>query len=393
MTLALEGIKILDLSRLLPFNYCTMMLADLGAEVLKIEEPGIGDYMRWLPPILKKENAVFLMANRNKKSMTLNLKDEKAKEILRKLVKEYDVLFESFRPGVMKKLGVGYENLKEINPRLIFCSSTGYGQDGPYSARPGHDMNYISVAGILEATGRHTGAPVIPGIPIADMSIGIFSAFSILAGIISRNKTGKGQYIELSMTDCMVSYNMVNIANYIASQQPQGSEILGIAGETPCYNVFKTKDGKFISLGNIEEKFWINLLKLIGREDLSEYQFAVGEKQKKAMAELNKVFLTRTRKEWLDLLEGKDICYAQVNDIEDLMADPHVEHRKMLLKSEHPVEGEILTVGFPFKFSETPAKIRTPSPVLGQHTEEILSGLGYSNQDMEAMKEKGVIGK
>jgi len=191
----------------------------------------------------------------------------------------------------------------------------------------------------------------------------------------------------------MVSYNMVNIANYIASQQPQGSEILGIAGETPCYNVFKTKDGKFISLGNIEEKFWINLLKLIGREDLSEYQFAVGEKQKKAMAELNKVFLTRTRKEWLDLLEGKDICYAQVNDIEDLMADPHIKHREMLLKSEHPVEGELLTVGFPFKFSETPAKIRTPSPVLGQHTEEILSGLGYSNQDMEAMKEKAVIGK
>ena len=391
MTLALEGIKILDLSRLLPFNYCTLMLADLGAEVLKIEEPKIGDYMRWLPPKLKKENAIFLMANRNKKSMTLNLREEKAKEILRQLVKEYDVLFESFRPGVMKKLGVSYENLKEVNPRLIFCSSTGYGQDGPYSNRPGHDMNYIGVAGILEATGRHTGAPVIPGIPVADMSVGIFSAFSILAAIISRQNSGKGQYLDISMTDCMVSYNMVNIASYIASQQPQGTEILGIAGETPCYNVFKTKDGKFISLGNIEDKFWINLLKLIGREDLAEYQFATGEKQEKAMDELKQVFLTRTRREWLDLLEGKDTCYAPVNDIEDLMADPHVKHREMLLKMEHPVEGKIVTVGFPFKFSETPAKIRTPSPALGQHTEEILKTLGYNSQNIKKMKEKGVI--
>jgi len=391
MSLALEGIKILDLSRLLPFNYCTLMLADLGAEVLKIEEPKIGDYMRWLPPKLKKENAVFLMANRNKKSMTLNLRNERGKEILRQLVKEYDVLFESFRPGVMNRLEVGYEDLKKINPGLIFCSSTGYGQDGPYSNRPGHDMNYISVAGILEATGRHTGAPVIPGIPVADMSIGIFSAFSILAGIIARDRTGKGQYIDISMTDCMVSYNMVNIANYVASKQPRGGEVLGIAGETPCYNVFKTRDGKFISLGNIEDKFWINLLKLIGREDLTEYQFATGERQKRAMDELKQVFLTRTRKEWLDLLEGTDTCYAPVNDIEDLITDPHVKHREMLLKTEHPVEGEIVTVGFPFKFSETPAKIRTPSPALGQHTEEILKALGYNERETAEMREEGVI--
>ncbi|MFH1623621.1 MAG: CaiB/BaiF CoA-transferase family protein [Pseudomonadota bacterium] len=391
MSGALEGIKILDVSRLLPFNYCTLMLADLGAEVLKIEEPKIGDYMRWFPPKLKKENAAFLMANRNKKSMTLNLREEKGKEILRQLAKEHDVLFESFRPGVMKRLGVGYDDLKKVNPRLVFCSSTGYGQDGPYKDRPGHDMNYISVAGILEATGRHTGAPVIPGIPIADMSIGIFSAFSILAGIISRDRTGKGQYIEVSMTDCMVSYNMMNIASFIASQRSQDSQILGIAGETPCYNVFKTRDGKFISLGNIEDKFWVNLLKLIGREELKEYQFATGEKQKKAMDELQNVFLSKTRKEWLDLFEGKDICYAPVNDIEDLMADPQVKHRQMLLKTDQPGEGEMTTVGFPFKFSETPGKIKTPAPSLGQHTEEILKSLGYEDPDINEMRAKNII--
>jgi len=391
MTAALEGIKVLDLSRLLPFNYCTLMLADLGAEVLKIEEPEIGDYMRWMPPKLKKEGAIFLMANRNKKSMTLNLRDEKAKEILRTLVKEYDVLFESFRPGVMKKLGVDYDNLKEINPRLVFCSSTGYGQDGPYKDRPGHDMNYISVAGILEATGRHTGAPVIPGIPIADMSIGIFSAFSILAGVIARDRTGKGQHIDMSMTDCMVSYNIANIANFIASRQSPGLEILGISGENPCYNVFKTKDGKFISQGNIEDKFWINLLKLIGREDLKEYQFATGEKKEEVMDELQKVFLTKTRKEWLELFEGKDICYAPINDAEDMMTDPHVQHREMIKEMEHPIEGKVTTVGFPFKFSETPAEIKTPTPTLGQHTEEILKGLGYKDQDIKELREKKII--
>ncbi|MFA4910666.1 MAG: CaiB/BaiF CoA-transferase family protein [Desulfobacteria bacterium] len=391
MASALEGIKILDLSRLLPFNYCTLMLADLGAEVLKIEEPKIGDYMRWMPPKLEKESAVFLMANRNKKGMTLNLKEEKGKEILRRLVKEYDVLFESFRPGVMKRLGLGYDDLKEINPRLVFCSSTGYGQDGPYKDRPGHDMNYISVAGILESTGRHTGAPVIPGIPIADMSIGIFSAFSILAGIIARDRMGKGQYIDVSMTDCMVSYNMINIAGLVASQRSHGLETLGITGETPCYNVFKTKDGKFISLGNIEDKFWLNLLKLIGREDLKESQFATGEQQKKTMDELQRIFLSKTREEWLGLFEGKDICYAPVNDAEDLMADPHVKHREMLLEMEHPVEGKVTTVGFPFKFSQTPGRIKTPSPTLGQHTEEILKGLGYKDQDIKEMEEKGAI--
>jgi len=391
MASALEGIKILDLSRLLPFNYCTLMLADLGAEVLKIEEPKVGDYMRWLPPKLKEEGAVWLMANRNKKSMTLNLREEKAKEILRRLVKEYDVLFESFRPGVMKKLGVDYETMKEINPGLVFCSATGYGQDGPYKNRPGHDMNYISIAGILEATGRHTGEPVLPGIPIADMSIGIFSAFSILAGIISRDRTGKGQYIDMSMTDCMVSYNMANIANYIASKQYPSSELLGITGENPCYNVFKTKDGKFISQGNIEDKFWINLLKLIGREDLKEYQYATGERHKTAMEEIQKVFLTKTRKEWLDIFEGQDVCYAPINDVEDMIADPHVQHREMIKEMEHPIEGKVTTVGFPFKFSETPAEIRTPTPGLGQHTEEILIGMGYKEKDITEMREKKII--
>ncbi|MDY6933329.1 MAG: CaiB/BaiF CoA-transferase family protein [Spirochaetota bacterium] len=391
MASALEGIKILDLSRLLPFNYCTLMLADLGVDVLKVEEPTLGDYMRWFPPKLKNENAIFLMANRNKRSMTLNLKDAKGREILCQLVKEYDVLFESFRPGVMNKLGVGYDTLKQINPRLIFCSSTGYGQDGPYKDRPGHDMNYISVAGILDATGRHTGAPVIPGIPIADMSIGIFSAFSILTGVIARDRNGKGQHIDVSMTDCMVSYNMINIAQHLMSKLVQNSNELNVIGEAPYYNVFKAKDSKYISLGNIEEKFWVNFVNLIGREDLKEHQFSIGEKRKEVMEEIQNIISTKTRREWLDIFEGEDICYAPVNDIEDMMNDPHVKHRDMLLHMEHPVEGRITSVGFPFKFSETPGEIRSPSPTFGQHTDEVMKRLGYNDDELKDLRDKGVI--
>lgn len=388
---ALEGIKILDLSRLLPFEYCTLMLADLGAEVLKVEEPKIGDYMRWIPPILKKESALFCMLNRNKKSMSLNMRDEEGKEIIRKLVKEYDVLFESFRPGVMKKLGLNYDSLKEINPRLIFCSATGYGQSSPYKHRPGHDINYISIAGILEATGRHTGAPVIPGIAIADMSIGIFAAFAILAGIIARDRIGRGQYIDMSMTDCMISFNTMGVSSYISKKLSSDSLIIGATGEEPCYNVFKTKDNKFISLGNIEEKFWINLLRLIDREDLKEYQYASGEKRDKAMDELQDIFIQKTREEWMDLFDGKDICFSPVNTMEDVFSDPHVKHREMLVEMEHPVEGKVTQIKSPFKFSETLVEIKMASPVLGEHTAEVLRGLGYDEHRIDELRELGTV--
>jgi len=387
---ALEGVKILDLSRLMPFEYSTLLLADFGAEVLKVEEPKIGDYMRWMAPKLKKESSVFCMCNRNKKSMTLNLKSEEGKGIIRKLVKEYDVLFESFRPGVMKKLGLDYDSLREINPRLIFCSATGYGQDGPYKDRPGHDINYIALTGILEATGKHTGAPVIPGITISDMTIGIFSAFAMLVGIMARNRTGVGQYIDMSMVDCMVSYNMLGIASYI-SKKFFGSSSLDVTGETVCFNVFKTKDGKFLSFGNLEERFWMNFLKLIGREDLKEYQFTLGEKRDQVMDELQNVFKTKTREEWLTLLEGQDICYAPVNTIEDLFADPHIKHRQMFFEMEHPVEGKVMQIKSPFIFSETPVETRTPSPSLGEHTEKILKEFGYNDEEINELRERRVI--
>lgn len=366
MTSALEGIKILDLSRLLPFEYCTMILGDLGAEVLKIEEPKIGDYMRF-------SKTIFSLLNRNKKSMELNLKSDRGRDILCKLVKEYDVLFESFRPGVMSSFGLDYAKLKLINPKLIYCSSTGYGQDGPYKHKPGHDINYLSISGILGETGRHTGAPVIPGIPVADMTAGVYSALAILAALIARDKTGKGQYIDVSMTDCMVSYNLINLVSCITGSK---KATLDFANGSPFYNVYETKDRKYISIGNIEGKFWINFCKVIKREDLIKKQLATGDDREKLVEELRKIFLKKSRDEWLDLMEGKDICVAPVNSIEEVLKDPHLNHRNMFPEVDHDGQ-KIKYIALPIKFSETPYEIRSKSPSLGEHTDKVLKDLGY----------------
>jgi crotonobetainyl-CoA:carnitine CoA-transferase CaiB-like acyl-CoA transferase len=387
----LDGVRILDFSRLLPFNYATLLLADMGAEVLKIEEPILGDYMRWAPPILKKENAVFLMLNRNKKSMKLNLKTEKGREIVRKLVEKYDVVFETFRPGVMEKLGLGYNELKKINPKIIYCSTTGYGQVGPYIDKPGHDINYISVAGILGVTGRHTGAPVIPGIPIADMSSGVFSALAIVSALLARERTGRGQYIDVSMTDAVLTFNVLHIGTYISGYSLGEEGTLSTLGESAYYNVYETKDQEFIAFGNIEGKFWANFCKIIGREDLISKQFVSKSEEKKILSEVREIMRTKTRDEWLKLMEGQDICVTPVYSIGEVIQDTQLRHRKMFIEVEHPVEGKTLHVAFPLKFSETPATIRTPAPLFGQHTKEVLKELGYNEEEIENLEKEGVI--
>lgn len=387
----LDGVRVLDFSRLLPFNYATLLLADMGAEVLKIEEPILGDYMRWAPPILKKENAVFLMLNRNKKSMKLNLKAEKGREIVRKLVEKYDVVFETFRPGVMEKLGLGYNNLKKINPKLIYCSTTGYGQDGPYVDKPGHDINYISIAGILGVTGRHTGAPVIPGIPIADMSSGVFSALAIVSALLARERTGKGQYIDVSMTDTVLTFNVLHIGTHISGYSLGEEGTLSTLGESAYYNVYETKDREFLSFGNIEGKFWANFCKVIGREDLIGKQFVSKKEEKKVLSEVREIMRTKTRDEWLKLMEDQDICVTPVYSVGEVIQDPQLRHRKMFTEVEHPVEGKTLHVAFPLKFSETPATIRMPAPLFGQHTNEVLKELGYNEEEIKSLEKEGVI--
>lgn len=393
MAKALEGVKILDLGRLVPYQFATLLLADLGAEVLKIEEPILGDYGRNLGPRYKKEAVSFLICNRNKKSMKLNLKSEKGKGIFRALVKEYDVVFEAFRPGVMERLALGYETLRQINPRIIYVAGTGYGQNGPYEQKAGHDINYIGYGGILGVTGRHTGTPIVPGIPIADMAGGgVFPAFGVLAALLARERTGKGQKVDVSMTDCMAAFSVLPMANCIADKMNPGIRVMPVAGTSPSYTVYLTKDGKFVASGNLEEKFWANFCKALNREDLIEHQFDPGEKGEKVKAELEAIFRTKTRQEWVDHMSGWDVCFAPVLEIDEMMEDEHLKNaRQMFFTMEHPVEGTVPQIGFPVKLSETPGQAVTPAPTFGQHTEEVLEGLGYTADQIKGLHSEGVI--
>lgn len=269
----IKGLKMLDLSRLLPGPYCSLLLADLGMEVLKVEEPGQGDYIRKIGPIRRKESAYFLAVNRNKKSMTLDLKMEESKEIFYRLTQSYDIVLESFRPGVMDRLGIGYEELKKRNPHVILCSLSGYGQSGPYRERSGHDINYIGLGGILEITGQRNGPPIIPGVQIADIGGGMMAAIAILAAVIHREKTGEGQFLDISMLDGIISWLSVLAGKYFVDENLPQRGNMRITGRYACYQVYQTKDGRYMSLGALEEKFWKNFCEALGREDLIPKQF------------------------------------------------------------------------------------------------------------------------
>lgn len=389
----LAGYKILDCSRLLPYQYCTLLLGDLGAEVLKIEEPGRGDYGRWADLNTPgKENLAFVLANRNKKSMTLNLKKEAGKAIFKKLAGQYDVLFETFRPGTMEKLGLGYPAMKKINPRIIYCSGTGYGQTGPYRSKAGHDINYLSIAGILGVTGMHTGRPVIPGVPFADMAGGgVFPALVIIAALLGREKTRRGQYIDVAMTDVMASFNLVNIAAALAKSSGGGSRPYSLQGESLCYNTFKTKDGKFISIGNLEAKFWAEFCKAIDREDLIGKQYASYQDGEETTESLKKVFASKTQLEWVELMKTVDHCFAPVNTPEDSLEDQHLVERGMITKMADPQRGETIQIGFPALFSEDLNYKRSPAPFLGEDTITTLQDLGYRAHEIEDLRKNGAI--
>lgn len=391
----LDKIIVLDLTRLLPGAVATMMLGDFGAEVIKIEEPVVGDPARHSRAgIFKKDGrpgAYFLATNRNKRSITLNLKHPAGREIFLKLAARADVVVEGFRPGVMDRLGIGYETLKAVNPRLIYCSISGYGQDGPYRDKAGHDINYISTAGLLGVNGAKNGAPAIPGFQIADLAGGsLHAVIGILLALQARGHTGEGQMVDVSMTDCSLSLMYIPFAAYIANgaQPLRGAE--GLSGRYACYQLYETQDGRYLSLGALEPKFWINACRVLGREDLIAVQFS-DEHQQTAIDALREIFRTQTAEAWLTAFAGVDTCITLVKDIAEMIADPQIQQRGLIAEIEY-APGETLPQIAPvIKLSATPGEMLTPPPQLGGHTREVLGWLGYSEQELDSLQNDNAI--
>lgn len=385
----LEGIRVLDLSRLLPGPYCTMLLADLGADVVKIETPGLGDYMRLIPPFIEDSRsgttigAAYLMVNRNKKSVALNFRNKQGKQVFMRLVRDADVIFETFRPGAAERWGIGYEAVRAVNPRIVYCSLSGYGQSGPYRDRAGHDLNYLALTGLLAANGAAGGPPIPPAVQIADLSGGMLATISILAALIGRGKTGVGQYLDISLFEAALSWTGTMMGATFAAGNPIAPGRMQLNGGMACYNVYETRDGRYITLGAIEPHFWSAFCKAVERPDLDARQ-----QEFEAVPLVAAIFKTRSLAEWLNFFNNIDACIEPVRDFSAVFDDPQIRHRGLVAQIDVPGIGKIPQVGSVFVFAQGAA---TPPPQLGEHTREVLSGIGMSEQDIAQLQAAGVI--
>ncbi|WP_227139738.1 CaiB/BaiF CoA-transferase family protein [Caldibacillus sp. 210928-DFI.2.22] len=371
----LQSIRVLDLSRLLPGPFCTMLLADFGAEVIKIEAPDLGDYARHYEPKIDENSVMFHSLNRNKKSVTLDLKTDEGKDQFLQMVGKADVVVESFRPGVMKRLGLDFPVLEKINPRLIYCAISGYGQTGPYAEMPGHDINYISFAGLLELMGEKDGKPIVPAVQVADLAGGAYPAVTgILLALLEREKSGKGQFIDISMMDGVISLLQSTLPNYLMKNIPSKRGEQMLSGGLACYEVYQTKDGRWLAVGALEMKFWRVFCQKIGKPEWIALLNEQDEVQYKLKHDIQTVMYTKTLAEWMDIFEDAEACVSPVLNFAELVNHPQVQARKMFEAIEQdgiPVKH----IGIPIKLSRTPGKIRAAAPKLGEHTEY------YLNQD------------
>jgi crotonobetainyl-CoA:carnitine CoA-transferase CaiB-like acyl-CoA transferase len=388
----LQGIKVIDLTRILSGPYCTMLLADMGAEVVKIEPPQGDDTRTWGPPFIETESAYFLSVNRNKKSLVLNLKTEEGKKILLDLVKSADIVVENFRPGTMKKLGIDYDVLKEVNERIILASISGFGQSGPYAMRPGYDVIAQGMGGLMSVTGEPGRPPVKGGFSLADVGTGMWALTGILLALQARNLTNKGQWVDANLLDTMVSWQTYLAGNYFATGK--NPKPLGGAHPNICpYQVFEANDGYFnIAVGN--DSLWKKFCQVLNLDIANDPKFTTNplrvENRDELIPILERIFKTESFKHWVELLDQAGIPAGPVYELSDLFADPHIIEREMVTTMEHPSFGEIKQVGIPIKLSETPGELVSPPPMLGQHSIEILQSLGYTDEEIHELYEKGV---
>jgi crotonobetainyl-CoA:carnitine CoA-transferase CaiB-like acyl-CoA transferase len=392
--MALDGIKVLDLSRLAPGPYCSMLLADFGADVTLVEAvPGasakLGSGNRRGDSA--ERAAAYNALGRGKKSIALNLKEQEARALFYALVKDADVVLEGFRPGVVKRLGVDYKTLAKINPRIICCSLSGFGQTGPYSSLVGHDINYISIGGALGVTGRPGSPPAIPVNLVADFAGGgMHAALAICLAIIARERTGRGQDIDIAMSDGVLSLMTSAFSGYFASGNVIKPGESTLNGAVPWYNTYQCGDGRWFSLGSIEPHFYTALCEVLGTTEYLEkqYESAIHPEMK---AKWESIFRTKTADEWMAIMSQRDICAAPVLEMDRVATDPHNLARGMVIEVDSPI-GKVKQVGIGAKLSDTPGRVTATAPLIGQHTEAILETLGYDPAKVEDLKARGVVG-
>ena len=380
----LTGIRVLDLTRLLPGPFCTRLLGDMGADVVKVEEPSGGDYLRWTPPLIDGESVLFNAINRNKRSVTLNLKSPAGRDLLLRLAEHADVLVEGNRPGVMARLDVGWDVLHARNPKLVMCSITGYGQDGPFASRAGHDLNYMATAGALGLNGARGGPPIPLSVQVADIGGGgLEPAVAILGALVDVGRGGQGRWIDASMLDGAVSWLALVLAAHGAGE-PAGRGDQRLGGRHPCYRVYTCKDGGFYSVGALEPKFWATLCDAIETPDLVDRQFAEGEEGARAQEAMESVFLSRTRKEWEQKLAGLEVCCEPVLELGEVATHPQVVARALITSTPSGVE---VRPAIPLRADWR----RSGAPSLGEHTAEILAEVGVDAAHLASLRKEGAV--
>jgi crotonobetainyl-CoA:carnitine CoA-transferase CaiB-like acyl-CoA transferase len=382
----LSGVRVLDLTRLLPGPMATLHLADMGAEVIKIEDTGAGDYAREMGALRDGTSDFFRLVNRNKRAMRLDLKQPPGRDVFLRLAKKADVVVEGFRPGVMAKLGLDYDALAAVNPRIVVCSISGYGQDGPYAERAGHDINYIGYAGVGDQIGTEA-APVVPNFQIADLLGGALTpVMGILAALIDARSSGRGRHVDVAMTDAVLAHAILPLLGFLERGKAplRGTGMLD--GGLPCYNVYRTRDGRYMAVGALERKFWEALCDSLGCPELKGKHIVYGEEARPVKERLAALFAARTRSEWTEVFDRADCCVSPILTIEEALANEQLRARRMTA-----AEGGLTQFALPVKFSEFEFAIEHPAPERGEHTEEILREAGYGDAEIEALRKSKAI--